>query len=49
MLPQMRHIQRLVVDEQVEQRERVGLEGSEKGIGLVFRDEDVVGCEERSV
>lgn len=49
MLPQMRHIQRLVVDEQVEQRDKVGLDVSENGIGLVPRAENVVGCDDKRV
>jgi hypothetical protein len=50
MLPQMRQIQRLVVEAQSAQEDRVGVDGLAKGIGREERDvlEDV-GCEERSV
>jgi hypothetical protein len=49
MLPQIRQIQRFVVDEQEAQTERVGVEGLAKGIGTVDRVDEEVGCDERRV
>lgn len=50
MFPQIKQIQRFVVEEHIEQLDMVGLEVSENGIGLVPRvDVDGVGCEDRSV
>jgi hypothetical protein len=50
MLPQMRQIQRFVVDEQSTQEERVGVDGLAKGIGRAERVVlDDVGCDERRV
>jgi len=48
MFPQMRQIQRLVVEGQSAQDERVGVDGFAKGIGRVVSDDDL-GCEESRV
>jgi hypothetical protein len=47
MLPQMRQIQRLVVDSQAEQADRVGAEGLANGIERV--EEAELGCDDISV
>lgn len=47
MLPQIRQIQRLVVDSQDEQADRVGAEGLANGMERV--EEEVLGCDDRSV
>jgi hypothetical protein len=49
MFPQIRQIQRLVVEEHVEQDASVGAEGFANGIGTLDLAEDADGCEERSV
>jgi len=47
MLPQIRHIQRLVVDWHAEQADRVGAAGFANGIERV--EEAVLGCDDISV
>ncbi len=47
MFPQMRHIQRLVVDGQEEHEDNIGVEGLLKGIERDVRVDDDVGCDER--
>lgn len=50
MLPQIRQIQRFVVEEQAEHEDRGKLDGLAKGIGCDDRAEvDDVGCDDKSV
>lgn len=50
MVPHIRQIHRLVVDEQVEHEARVSLDGAENGMGTVERlDDEDVGWEVRRV
>lgn len=50
MFPQIKQIQRLVVDEQEEQEDNVGVDGLAKGMGTVDRvDAEDVGWEDRRV
>jgi hypothetical protein len=47
-LPQIRQIQRFVVDEQEPQTERVGVEGLAKGMETE-EEADAVGCDDKRV
>ena len=49
MLPQIRQIQRFVVEPHVEHWESVGLDSVENGIGREALVDDVAGCDDSNV